>query len=133
MTEEQTQITDEEIELQSYLGTPAVQALSNEIGPKGTEIVAAAWRDGFSAGADAVENAIERAGFDSTIFFTETSGAYKNDLISVRATFLDNQLYLSEGFNHNEQEHFATQMLSEDSIKALTTLVTNYNRNSSPE
>lgn len=129
MTElHQNTVSDEEIELNSYLGEPAVRALCDQIGPDGRDIMSAAWRDGFASGAEAVENAIERSDFDALVLFTETSGAYKNDLVSARATLIDGQLYLSEGFNHNEKEAFATEMLGPDSVGALVTLAERHNR-----
>jgi hypothetical protein len=124
------EISDEELELNAYLGEPAVVSLCEELGEKGKDIVSASWKDGFSSGAQAVEECMARSPFDATIVFTETSGAYESDLISLRATLLDGHLYLTDGFNHNEQESFDTKMLSPDSKKLVVDLVNNHNRSS---
>ena len=122
-------ISDEEINLNAYLGEPDVIKLCEEIGGNGKDIIAAAWQDGFSSGAEAVEAAIENSNFDSLIVFTETSGAYKNDRISLRATFLDTHLYITEGFNHNEQEAFDTsKLLSPESKEMIVDLVNRHNK-----
>jgi uridylate kinase len=122
-------ISDEEINLHAYLGEPDVIKLCEEIGGNGKDIIAAAWQDGFSSGAEAVEAAIENSNFDALIVFTETSGAYKNDRISLRATFLENRLYITEGFNHNKQEAFETaRSLSPESKEMIVTLVNQHHK-----
>jgi hypothetical protein len=124
------EISDEELELNAYLGNPEVVGLVKRIGEGGEDIVRAVWQDGFSSGAQAVEDCMARSPFDATIVFTETSGAYEKDLISLRATLLDGHLYLTEGFNHNEKESFDTKMLSADSKKLVVDMVNNHNRSS---
>jgi hypothetical protein len=130
MTEQEptaSDVSDEEIELNAYLGHEAVMALCEVIGPDGRDIVASSWRDGFAAGAEAVENAIDRAPFNHYVLIRETEGSYAGDLLSIRVTCIDRTMHVYDGYNLNEQEDFAAgPMLSDTTKKALKDIVNRY-------